>query len=189
MRVLLYYKAVSLQARKGLEGSRNLRFSDFVTAAQDGGKVNLTHRPPLPPQEIPLVLISVRGWVDPRAHSAIGRILCQWKILPMTPAGIEPTNFWFVAQHLNHCATAVQHFCIVYRFIPDSWDRSQSHCPNLGLRLQNVEKHWIRGWSYRLIELLCSWWHRKYRELNTVLIVCCGTHFPRGSEPVRSNSL
>ena len=26
---------------------------------------------------------------------------------PMTPAGIEPATFGFVAQHLNHCATAV----------------------------------------------------------------------------------
>jgi len=26
---------------------------------------------------------------------------------PLTPAGIEPTTFRFVAQHLNHCATAV----------------------------------------------------------------------------------
>ena len=26
---------------------------------------------------------------------------------PLTPAGIEPANFQFVAQHLNHCATAV----------------------------------------------------------------------------------
>jgi len=49
------------------------------------------------PQEMLLVLI--RGWVDPRA-----RILCQWKI-PMAPARIEPTTFRFVAQHLNHCAT------------------------------------------------------------------------------------
>ena len=44
-----------------------LRFPDFVTTAQDGGKaVSLTHRPLLP-QEIFLVLISVRCWVDPRA--------------------------------------------------------------------------------------------------------------------------
>ena len=26
---------------------------------------------------------------------------------PLTPAGIEPVNFRFVAQYLNHCATAV----------------------------------------------------------------------------------
>ena len=26
---------------------------------------------------------------------------------PLTPAGIEPTTFRFVAQYLNHCATAV----------------------------------------------------------------------------------
>jgi len=28
---------------------------------------------------------------------------------PMTPAGIEQATFRFVAQHLNHCATAVFH--------------------------------------------------------------------------------
>jgi len=28
---------------------------------------------------------------------------------PMTPAGIEPATFQFVAQHLNQCATAVPH--------------------------------------------------------------------------------
>ena len=46
--------AVSLQARSGPEGSRNLRFPDFMTTAQDGGKVvSLTHRPPLPPGNTP----------------------------------------------------------------------------------------------------------------------------------------
>jgi hypothetical protein len=43
-------KAVPLQAWSGPEGSRKLRFPDFITTAQDGGKVvSLTHRPPLPP--------------------------------------------------------------------------------------------------------------------------------------------
>jgi hypothetical protein len=28
----------------------------------------------------------------------------------MTPSGIEPVTFWFVAQYLNHCATAVPLF-------------------------------------------------------------------------------
>ena len=47
-------KAVPLQAWSGPEGSRKLRFPDFMTTAQDGGKVvSLTHRPPLPPGNIP----------------------------------------------------------------------------------------------------------------------------------------
>ena len=47
-------KAVPLQAWSGPEGSRKLRFPDFMTTAQDGGKVvNLTHRPPLPPGNTP----------------------------------------------------------------------------------------------------------------------------------------
>jgi len=60
-RVVVKGKAVPLQAWSGPEGSRKLRFPDFVTTAQDGGKVvSLAHRPPLPPGNN-LVLISVRG--------------------------------------------------------------------------------------------------------------------------------
>ena len=47
-------KAVPLQAWSGPEDSRNLRFADFVTTTQDGGKVaSLTHWPPLPPGNVP----------------------------------------------------------------------------------------------------------------------------------------
>ena len=47
-------KAVPLQAWSGPEGSRKLMFPDFMTTAQDGGKVvSLTHRPPLPPGDNP----------------------------------------------------------------------------------------------------------------------------------------
>ena len=47
-------KVVPLQAWSGLEGSRKLKFPDFMTTAQDGGKVvSLTHRPPLPPGNTP----------------------------------------------------------------------------------------------------------------------------------------
>ena len=52
--VLIGSKAVPLQAWSGPEGSRKLRFPDFMTTAQDGGKVvRLTHRPPLPPGNTP----------------------------------------------------------------------------------------------------------------------------------------
>ena len=47
-------KLVPLQAWSGPEGSRKLRFPDYVTTAQDGGKVvSLTHRPSLPPGNAP----------------------------------------------------------------------------------------------------------------------------------------
>jgi hypothetical protein len=46
--------AIPLQAWSGPEGSRKLRFPDFVTTTQDGGKVvRLTHRPPLAPGNTP----------------------------------------------------------------------------------------------------------------------------------------
>ena len=47
-------KAVPFQAWSGPEGSRKLRFPDFMKNAQDGGKVvSLTHHPPLPPGNTP----------------------------------------------------------------------------------------------------------------------------------------
>ena len=47
-------KAIPLEAWTGPEGPRKLRFPDFMTTAQDVGKVvNLTHRPPLPSGNTP----------------------------------------------------------------------------------------------------------------------------------------
>ena len=47
-------KAVPLRAWSGPEGSRKLRFPDYMTTAQDGGKVvSPTHRLPLPPGNDP----------------------------------------------------------------------------------------------------------------------------------------
>jgi hypothetical protein len=47
-------KALPLLALSGPEGSRKLKFPDFMKTAQDDGKVvSLTHRPPLPPGNTP----------------------------------------------------------------------------------------------------------------------------------------
>ena len=67
-------------------------------SAHEGGKVvSRTHRPPLPPQEIFLIIISVRGWVDLRGHSAAGWIMS----IAMKSSRIEPATFRLIAQCLN----------------------------------------------------------------------------------------
>ena len=78
---------------------RNSGFPDFVTTAQDGGRLSALRTGLLYPQEILLVLISVRGLVDRKDFMSMKN--------PLTPAGIEPATFRFVAQRLNHCAIAV----------------------------------------------------------------------------------
>ena len=50
----LYIKVKQSRHCSGPDGSRKLRFPDFMTTAQDGGKVvSLTHRSPLPPGKAP----------------------------------------------------------------------------------------------------------------------------------------
>ena len=46
---------------------------------------------------------------------------------PLTPAGIEPANFRFVAQHLNHCATAVLNVIWVVDQIEEHWVEQETN--------------------------------------------------------------
>jgi len=54
-------KQSQLQAWTGPEVSRKLRLPDFVTTAQDGGRLSALRTGRLYPKEMCLVLISVRG--------------------------------------------------------------------------------------------------------------------------------
>ena len=77
----------------GVWGSQISRQS----AHENGKVVSPTHRPPLF-QEIFLVLISVRDWVNLRAIVR-PEGLCQW--IRITPSGRDPATFRLVAQFLN----------------------------------------------------------------------------------------
>jgi len=103
LRVYVKGKAVPLQAWSGPEDSRKLRFPDFVITAQDGGR---SYAPAaFTPRKYSwysfvLEAESTPGpWCDRRDFMSMKN--------PPTPAGIETATFRFVAQHLNHCATAV----------------------------------------------------------------------------------
>jgi len=60
--------SVPLQAWSGPEGSRKLRFPDYVTMLQDGGKVvSLTHRPLFTPRKYSCYSFMLEAESIPRA--------------------------------------------------------------------------------------------------------------------------
>jgi len=85
-----------------------LRLPDFVTTAQDGGRLPALRAGSLYPRKYPWYSFlseaeSTPGpWYDRKDFMSMKN--------PLTPAGIEPATYQFVAQHLNHCATVVHLF-------------------------------------------------------------------------------
>ena len=165
-------KAVPLQVQRSPEGSRKLRFPDYVTTAQHDGKVVRKcswYSFPLEAESIPGPQCDRKDFMSMK--------------VPETPAGIEPATFRFVTQHLNHCATAVPldftyqlKFCTDQAQIQNRMIIQGNHCQfsayDLQLKLENgdtqkcmfvyyrsIYQNYILGWLlvlYSLAVTVCA---------------------------------
>jgi hypothetical protein len=65
---------------------------------------------------------------------------------PLTPAGIETATFRFVAQHLNHCATAIpRHFLVPIEFRAGRpKNGSKTFYKVTDVRLPTIEPRYLR---------------------------------------------
>jgi len=78
---------------------------------------------------------------------------------PLTPAGVEPATFRFVAQHLNHCATAVPNLIYMRNFITLNHPGEKSWS-NSGRRAKACPQQHRSTWLFALLPVV----HRNVRS-------------------------
>ena len=89
-------KAIPLQAWRGPEGSRKLKFLDFMTAMEGGEVVSRTHRPHLSPENSPGTHFC-RSLSRTDDHRAIGNNMSMKNYIE---------TIWNQTSDLPNCSTA-----------------------------------------------------------------------------------
>jgi len=125
------YPITGLDKPLGLQEDGVLRISR-QSARKSGKVVSLTHRlllPPPLPREISLVLVSVRGWVDPRTISR-PEVLSRW---PHRESNPRPPRLWHSAS--TNCATVCpSNPLITTQKMPQTYPEASVQRENQGFR-------------------------------------------------------